>query len=238
MIAIELSSSPTCLNHLTCLVEAAMDVDFDGCDVFTLNHDTLIEKVFDQHRVKFVDGFAKPDGDVAWWEPSNFDSKPERVVLKLHGSLGWARYGGRLAKVLTSECDHAHRADGTMLQATARPPAPLLIGTFNKVRDYFNAPYFDLWRTFRSQMSAIDLLVISGYSFGDKGVNTVLSDWMNASTQSRILILHNSRDGECLGRARGAVRKLWDQFRDSRMFIQSAYLNECDWPSLRSKYQF
>ena len=34
-------------DHLVCLVDAARDRSFDGCDVFTLNHDLLIESILE-----------------------------------------------------------------------------------------------------------------------------------------------------------------------------------------------
>ncbi len=64
----KLRREPTSLNHLTCLVDAMRDETLKGCDIFTLNHDLLIEKLLIRHEIPFDDGFGDPDKDVAWWK--------------------------------------------------------------------------------------------------------------------------------------------------------------------------
>jgi hypothetical protein len=71
VVTLELRAEPTSLEHLTCLVDAMHDRDFEGCDIFTLNHDLLIEKVLSNQGISSVDGFDNRDGDVAWWKASS-----------------------------------------------------------------------------------------------------------------------------------------------------------------------
>jgi hypothetical protein len=112
----------------------------------------------------------------------------------------------------------------------------VLVGTFNKIRDYFGTPYFDLHATFRRQLKKIDWLIVSGYSFGDKGVNSVLSEWMRARPQSMLLVL-NARGDECVESARGAIRSLWRHYQGKQMFIHPDYLAGCKWRELRCQHQ-
>ena len=71
-----------------------MDTDFSGCDVFTLNHDLLIEAVLSREGVETIDGFGQPDGDVAWWQPDAFALPSRTFFLKLHGSVNWLPHIG------------------------------------------------------------------------------------------------------------------------------------------------
>lgn len=222
------------LNHLGCLVDAALDHCFEGCDVFTLNHDLLIESTLEQKGIALVDGFGPPDGDVAWWLPEVFDHQSRYYFLKLHGSVNWVEYNQCLAKSLGDDPAHAQTADGKTLAIPGRS-ARVLLGTFNKIRDYFMRPYFDLMVTFRRQMNVIDTVIVSGYSFRDKGVNTVLTEWMRTGAHRNILILHE-RGNQCVRDARGAIRRLWKTFGKGRMRVHSEHLNACDWRDLVKRY--
>jgi len=62
----------------------------------------------------------------------------------------------------------------------------------------------------------------------------VLSEWMCASSEARLLVLYAGRDA-CLEGARGAVLKLWKSFRENRMSVHPAHLCECEWPDLRHR---
>ena len=71
----------------------------------------------------------------------------------------------------------------------------MLLGTFNKMRDYFSPPYCDLWQAFRERLQQIDRLFVSGYSFGDKGVNSVVTDWLFGRKNSKLVLLHQDPEG-------------------------------------------
>jgi hypothetical protein len=64
----------------------------DQLDIFTLNHDVLIEAQCRSANVLYEDGFADRRGELlvfSWW-PQN---KREKVRLfKLHGSVNWFLY--------------------------------------------------------------------------------------------------------------------------------------------------
>jgi hypothetical protein len=58
-------------------------------DIFTLNHDLLVEQELADAAIKLADGFGKPglhyrEFDGAWMA----DGRKFRI-LKLHGSLNW-----------------------------------------------------------------------------------------------------------------------------------------------------
>ena len=64
---------------------------------------------------------------------------------------------------------HAVRVGKSTLLLLDRPE--MLIGTFDKMLEYTMGIYADLFAGFRAGLRRLDILVISGYSFSDKGVN-------------------------------------------------------------------
>ena len=81
--------------NLTLLNELASRHEIERCDICTLNHDLLAESQMDIAQVKFEDGFAKPDGDIRWFDPKGYDESDAKARLfKLHGSINWWRLAG------------------------------------------------------------------------------------------------------------------------------------------------
>lgn len=233
VVSIELATSMAPMAHLACLVDALRDLEFDGCDIITLNHDTLIEQVLNREGISFFDGFGRQDGDVAWWSPGSFEQSHCRYLLKLHGSLDWWTYDGRLAKALCKDLQHAFTADKERLPIPDGPR--FLIGTFNKIRDYAKRPYFDLWAEFRKRLDRMDWLIVSGYSFGDKGVNGDLVWWLGNNPQSRLIVLAENSDA-CVEGARGAIWRLWYKLKNDRFLLHPNYLGDCSWHELKQRY--
>ena len=131
VVARELDFPATRLDHLECLVNAAKDPAIEGCDIFTLNHDSLIEKVLENEEISFVDGFAVPYKNKAWWNPELLNGAARSYFLKLHGSINWFNYEERLAKI---------SSDPTQTGPVYPSRERVLLGTFNKIRDYIKSP--------------------------------------------------------------------------------------------------
>lgn len=218
--------------HLACLVDALRDGTLLGCNVVTLNHDTLIEKVLADNSIEYADGFGTPDGDVRWWAPRCLASNSVPKLLKLHGSVDWFRYQGRLANATTYDFDHARTKSGRLLEIAVRDQ--LLMGTFNKIRDYSREPYFNLNDRFRRLLAQSGVVIASGYSFGDKGVNGVLANWMLSKRQRRLIVLSADPSGWIEG-ARGAIRNLVLR-RSGQLLTHPRYLCDCTWHELKSEY--
>ncbi|MGH7901017.1 MAG: hypothetical protein ACRENZ_04705, partial [Thermodesulfobacteriota bacterium] len=54
-----LNKEPACLNHLSLLKDYYFDSDNCKLEIFTLNHDTVIEQFFNKNQIDYVDGFSK-----------------------------------------------------------------------------------------------------------------------------------------------------------------------------------
>ena len=87
----------------------------------------------------------------------------------------------------------------------------LLIGTFNKVSEYSKGIFRELHYRFRWMLHDADQLVVCGYSFGDKGINSEIIDWYYAKRERRFLVIHPDRD-ELVENARGAIQKHWEEW--------------------------
>ena len=85
-----LTTQPADLDYLICVKDACRAKEFSSVDIFTLNHDTVIEQFLDLSHVKYTDGFGPPINDVRYWSPERFEDHSYNVrLLKLHGSVNW-----------------------------------------------------------------------------------------------------------------------------------------------------
>jgi hypothetical protein len=208
-------------------VDSTASFDFirDACactnlasiNIFTLNHDIILEHVLRTNAVTFVDGFGEPVHGVRYWNPNLFEESLAKVNLfKLHGSLNWYR--------LRPDKGHWHDEevgiplDGDYYHATARdgkqrmwPPDGrplLLIGTFNKMFEYTGDLFLDLFGAFRRRLRECNQLVICGYGFGDKGINSQIVNWFYECRGRSICVVHPD-PASLAACARGAIRNKW-----------------------------
>jgi hypothetical protein len=84
----------------------------------------------------------------------------------------------------------------------------MLVGTFNKILEYSGGIFADLFCTFRSALRTTNYLVVSGYGFRDKGVNSTIIEWLRGSSDKRLVIIHENHLGY-KKTARKAVRRLF-----------------------------
>lgn len=239
MVCSWLSGSPTRLDHLNCLVEAAGDKSVRCCNVFTLNHDQVIERVLDDKAVGFQDGFDRADGEVRWWDPQSLEGDAKIKLLKLHGSVDWYAYGRNrktsFAKVESADPFHARDRRGRRLPLPSKGMRPLLLlGTFNKMLDYTGGLFADLFCLFRRILMQSRCLIVSGYSFRDKGVNRVLVEWLNRAPSHTMVVVHSDRQ-QLRTTARGALRNPWDELvgRGQLRFVESRF-EDATWGTVRS----
>ena len=78
--------------HLSFLSDVNSNNSFSKIYIFTLNHDILIEKYFN-NMIDYSDGFKSDGIGHRVWSSKNFDKKI--TLLKLHGSINWHRMIGK-----------------------------------------------------------------------------------------------------------------------------------------------
>lgn len=215
-----LAGAPTKSTMMPAAVGAAADEELDGLDVFTLNHDTVLEESLKSAGIPFADGFAEQQGSVCPWNMALLQNGPARTrVVKLHGSIDWCYYGGLgLAKTVDRNMYHFTLPDETISQEWGLGHPVILCGTFNKMLEYLRGPFLDLHLLFREALDSVNLLVVSGYSFGDKGINNRLWEWMADDRGRRLVVVHENHDA-LVREARGMVKKNWESWKEAGKLI-------------------
>ena len=211
-------------NHLSCVISACSDKRWKHVDLITLNHDLLLEHALHSKGIDYADGFSTPVGQARLWKPDSYIS--QRICLfKPHGSVNWygvrvklhGRYRKTVMTPLTNDIEHieiGEEEDPPLLS-----PHPLILaGSFNKMLSYSRGIYADLLYYMRSSMAHSKCLLVSGYSFGDKGINSRLIDWVAEEEDRRLVVLHENPE-RLFQSARGAVRNHWKEWKDAKQLI-------------------
>jgi len=181
-VILSLSKQPENFKGLKFLGELISDNDFRKIDVFTLNHDLVIEKYFQSINKSYCDGFGEEIDGYRFWNQSNFNSKIKVSFYKLHGSVDWYYYDPE-SWVDRRVC----KCSANVIRRDPRKSI-LLIGTYNKLVKYIESIYLDLFYLFYRTIYLHDTLIIVGYSFGDKGINDKLFNWVLQENNKMIII--------------------------------------------------
>ena len=180
--------------HLRSLLEACADEDYGGTDIFTLNHDTVLESYLSRKGVDFKDGFGQPVNGIRYWQPDGYEvPTPKASIHKLHGSIDWFLFSNHLGIPLHWDIWHQTDPFGRLQHAMGGKPL-LLTGTFNKMLAYLKSPFLELHYRFYRALLGTSRLLVCGYGFGDKGINSRIFEWMNASSQHCITVVHADSD--------------------------------------------
>jgi hypothetical protein len=231
--------------HLRIVADAAMDADVDRLPIYTLNHDCLLEDAFAIEGVPLFD-FRRIDdaGRILLDLDAAVPEQSRAILYKPHGSVRWRRFRPiepeRGSDTWFSEWigwhhdEHgARHDDGTRWRSIGGPL--ILVGRFNKELDYVDDPYWSTFRALAQSLSSLQRLVISGYGFADRAINTLLINWIYAKPQGErsLVVMHND-EGVLLGSARGSIANKWDQWR-SQGTLRWIPKFPCDysWPELK-----
>ena len=173
---------------------------FEEVDIFTLNHDLLLEKLCKAYGAKYSRGFTKQDSEIHYQDEGTpiavfkgaFD-KPIRIH-KLHGSLDFYRFEhytqgqkpyleptGEYNYFTTTNYREKHFAirvnpvTGETLQNLNSDIVPKFITGTDKTKIIENdLMYSVLFRRFEKCIAGADHVLISGYSYGDEHINNEL----------------------------------------------------------------
>ena len=227
IVSFNLSKEPSALNHLNFLKNVYDEKSTDNIYIFTLNHDTIIEAFLEVNDLNYSDGFRKENEDVKYWDKSYFNKKIS--LLKLHGSVNWHYessedcYDDHVC--IYSDC--VRGADRPLLQ----------IGSFNKIIQYNRGISFQLQCLFSKFLENVKVLIISGYSFGDQGVNNRIIDWFCGSRENKIVVIHLDPDS-LKSKARLAIARGWDRWLKSKsLIIIEKYIEDVTWENIKSEIE-
>jgi len=164
------------------LKELLLLKEYKSLDIFTLNHDTVLEQFFKFNNVPFNDGFQKGSHNIEIWNSQLFDNQDRINLYKIHGSVDWHYYDGeswednRICKI------HEIEKYDTISNAF------ILIGTHNKMSDYIKDLYLELFYRFYITLNNHSKLVVVGYGFNDMGINQKIFNWLRNSSNKIVII--------------------------------------------------
>jgi hypothetical protein len=222
------------------LLEACRDRAAKLVDVITLNHDTLLEDSFQRAGIRPEDGFGNaPDmGGVERWRGYSLRRTARERLVKLHGSIDWwvIQHGDLRRLVRNVGCPFRLRDHFDQVWDTPDSQPRMLVGTTNKLLAYVQAFNIDRLAVFRRSLMRSEGLVVAGYSFRDKGVNTLLIDWSRGRGRAhRVAIVSPHLEGEAPpSTARNAARRMWeDLVARRRLWPIPNCFHAVEWPEVR-----
>ena len=186
-------------------------------NIVTLNHDLLLETYLEGYGT--TDGFSPYSKDLHIFSPDSFfDPKNNRVtILKPHGSINWFIYKGEHGKDIYCRCsgdpNHVTDSNGDDL----RPPTSrlLLAGTTNKEISYGSGVFLEVLFQLHALLKRTETLIVSGYSFRDKGINNRIWAWLDSCEENKVLILHKNKK-ELLKKAKYSLISNFERYEESK----------------------
>lgn len=172
------------LDGLRFLNEALLDHNFSSFEIFTLNHDIVLEQNFESNNISYNDGFKIIDKIGNIWDPQLLDNDDKVKLYKIHGSINWQYYNQESwedNRIIKFPIDSLEKFD-TINNAL------ILIGTHNKMSKYIEDLYLELYYRFYKILNSCDNLIIAGYGFNDKGINQKIFNWLNNPSNNLVII--------------------------------------------------
>jgi len=238
-----LNKSPQNYCKLEIFKDIVTDKNISQVNIFTLNHDLVLEDAFSKWNIKYNDGFSEPINNIRYWENGLIYKKKEKVkIIKLHGSINWFRYriidgdwnNESIGIPLSHDYYHTKNPDGkNQWPPDGRPK--ILVGTFNKMLQYTSGIYTTLFTEFNRLLDDLSIILVSGYGFGDKGINSRIIEWIYLSEEKHIVVIHPKPD-DLLNSARGAISNKWIRWVNSKkLLVIPSGIEEVKWPELKEK---
>jgi hypothetical protein len=240
VVALMLAKPPGRTDYLRLFLDAAHDSTVLVLNLFTLNHDKLLEGYFHDNNIHFADGFGEKNGlGIRRWSPTLFDATvPERGVaavrlFKLHGSINWHRFrpdqsshdendsnawteeyvgirSNPALEVAKDSRGRRHEKVGHCL---------ISVGTFNKMIDYTDRVFFEMHHRLMCALDEAERLIVCGYGFGDKGINKRITEWMCSSSTRKILVIDPKTPDKLKESARLAIAAKIDGWKRKDRWI-------------------
>jgi len=201
------------------LMNVIPDFLLDGqLDIFTLNHDLLMEKYLDIKGIAYADGFYPNNDMLNYFDFKKFWHSPNKVrIVKLHGSID--RYYHNQSMIKTNNPRYINDPGSNGFSNNFVPS--FLSGKIVKMLDYSKPIHADLYGYFRVKLATeISKLIVVGYGFGDKGINNALSSWFKQNSQNRLIVITLKED-DMIASSRFAMKCILADrsYRDNRRVV-------------------
>lgn len=206
--------------------------------IVTLNHDTLLETHFSAEPIR--DGFSSISENAAEFEPKTFDATDEYgvMLLKLHGSINWYRYKTKAERDLVvrvqGDPNRVNRRGEDLFAPVGRM---LLAGTTNKELAYGSGVFLELMYQFHRRLKETRLLIVSGYGFADKGINSRIWAWVDSHPENRLCVLHSKFD-ELRASAKSSFSINLERLqKEKRLVLINRWMCDCTLADITSKIE-
>lgn len=149
-------------------------------NIFSLNHDLLLEYLFEKNDINFSDGFNKSESIPEF--SNTFISNI--IILKLHGSINYFRKFDSTTVIKAEKLKFGQKFNRNILPNGSFAGFDPFFLTGKDTKQWFseeikidnNPPikfiyYNDIFKKFIEQLNKIDIFYFIGYSFGDQYIN-------------------------------------------------------------------
>ncbi len=235
VVCLMLSKEPNNLELLDCIKDACLDRQFK-IDIFTLNHDTVLEQCLSQSKIQPIDGFSDPQDKERYWQPELYNNNSAKLRLfKLHGSINWFRVrpdeGSCGDDLIGIHLGRKNPKGQMQLPVDGRPM--FLAGTFNKLFSYTSSIYAELHCQFHHELNNTSQIIICGYGFGDKGINTRIFEWAYSDPDHRIILIEPDLDG-LKKKARPVLVNHWDDLvKRDKLIVINKGIEGVSWEDIK-----
>ena len=216
-------STPKQIKGLELVGAMASSPNIERLDIFTLNHDILVERFLKGRASGYVDGFGQATGNstVRRFDPELFEGNAKVRIFKLHGSIDWFMFadtGGLFCGIPTNgDPNHCQNEKGEQLQ-NVFGGAVFLAGTNNKIINYSFGVIAEMHFWFHRLLKEYDTICMCGYGWNDFGVNMRLSEWFYARTKTRLCLMHE-RPEEVAQNPRSLMERIYSDLVAARRLI-------------------
>lgn len=208
------------IEHLEILKEMIDDEEIETIEIFSYNHDLLLENFFSQNGIASCDGFDVSVDGVRLMNLSLYNTTDSKVKLyKLHGSIDWHQFifrrlppatvihlepaivgvvaGEIVGDIIGIPTDNEFNKEKVSYQAVncsrevyTNNSPLILIGTDNKLFDYQLGSFLKLQSLLQSALSNADKIVIAGSSCGDRALRVRIYDEIVAVIPKEVIIIN------------------------------------------------
>ena len=204
------------IEYLDILKEMVEDEEIETIEIFSYNHDLLLENFFSQNEIEFCDGFDVSVDGVRLMNLSLYNATNAKVKLyKLHGSIDWHQFIFRrlastsepaIVGVVSGEIvgniigiptegelskeKVSYQAVNCSREVYTNNSPLILIGTDNKLFDYQLGSFLKQQSLLQSALSNAGKIIIAGSSCGDRALRVRIYDEIVAVTSKEVIVIN------------------------------------------------